>query len=159
MKALKNLVVLLAVSSLFIGCEKFKDFFPKEKEKKILSAENLPMTGAQENPPKQTDASGSVDVWYNKETNELKYTISWKNLTGIPTGAHIHGPAPRGMNAGIKHDFFNIFPKTISGTFSNSVVVDGVAIKEDSLIKGYYYFNIHTPTNQGGEIRGQIEFK
>jgi CHRD domain len=161
MKTLKSLIVLLVFSSLLAGCEKWKDFVHKEKdkEKKIYSAQNLPMSGSQENPPKQTDASGSFDVWYNTETNELKFTLKWEKLTGIPTGAHIHGPAPRGTNAGIKYDFFNIFPKTIAGTFSNSTIVDGVAIKEDSLIMGYYYFNIHTPTNPGGEIRGQIEFK
>jgi hypothetical protein len=38
-------------------------------------------------------------------------------------------------------------------------VVDGVRIKEDSLLMGFYYVNIHSATFPGGEIRGQIEFK
>ena len=44
-----------------------------------------------------------------------------------------------------------------AGNFNRSVAVDGQAIKEDSLLLGYYYFNIHTSNNPGGEIRGQIE--
>ena len=47
----------------------------------------------------------------------------------------------------------------MSGTFTNSFMVDGVAVKEDSLLNGYYYMNFHTTTYPGGEIRGQIEFK
>ena len=39
-----------------------------------------------------------------KCTKILTYTVSWTNLTGIPTGAHIHGTAARGLNAGIKHE-------------------------------------------------------
>ena len=45
-----------------------------------------------------------------------------------------------------------------SGSFTDSVKVDGSAIKEDSLLSGLYYINIHTPKNPGGEIRGQITF-
>jgi len=68
------------------------------------------------------------------------------------------GEAPQGVNAAIKHDFTSLLPKAISGTFSNSVLVDEVAIKEAGLLAGLYYVNIHTPTFPGGEIRGQIEF-
>ncbi|MBC7828070.1 MAG: CHRD domain-containing protein [Chitinophagaceae bacterium] len=165
MKALKSLAVILVVSSVLSGCEKWKDLIHKEKEKekeeekKVWVAENLPMSGLQEVPQRETRASGSIDARYHKESKTLSYTVKWTELTGNPVGAHIHGVAPRGVNAGIKHDFFAIFPKTASGTFTNSVVVDGVAIKEDSLVKGFYYFNIHTPKFPGGEIRGQLEFK
>ena len=109
-------------------------------------------------PVKDTPAKGKMDITYNKKTKVLTYSLSWSGLTGNIIGSHIHGTAPRGVNAGIKHDFTALIPKTTSGTFSNSVVVDEVAIKEDSLLLGYYYINIHTPMNPGGEIRGQIEF-
>lgn len=163
MKALKMLAVLVVLSSFFAGCEKWKDIIHKEKDKGsdkvIYAATNLPMTGSQEVPQKTTPAEGLVDVDYDKRDRYLHFTIKWANLTGIPTGAHIHGTAARGTNAGIKFDFFSLFPRTTSGVFKHSVLVDGITIKEDSLLKGYYYFNIHTPTNPGGEIRGQIEFK
>jgi hypothetical protein len=86
--------------------------------------------------------------------------VSWNNLTDSIVGSHIHGVASRTQNAGVKHGFTipeNI-RKTPTGTYSGVADVDGVAIKEDSLLLGYYYFNIHTNRYKGGEIRGQIEF-
>lgn len=162
MKALKSLAVLLVLSSVLSGCEKWKDLIHKEKEKEektVYSARNLPLSGLQEVPQRETLGKGWIDVDYDKKTKLMKYSVKWQDLTGIPVGAHIHGPAPRGVNAGIKHDPFAIFPRTASGTFTNSFTVDNVAVKEDSLLLGYYYFNIHTAKFPGGEIRGQIEFK
>ena len=160
MKSFKMLVVMMVAGSLLSGCEKWKDIIHKEKEKdKVYVAKNLPMSGLQESPQRSTPATGLIDAKYNKKTKTLDFTVKWTELTNIPTGSHIHGPAPKGANAGIKYDFFDIFPRSRSGYFTNSVVVDEIAIKEDSLIKGYYYVNIHTATYPGGEIRGQIEFK
>jgi hypothetical protein len=162
MKALKSLAVLLVLSSVLSSCEKWRDFIHKEKDKQdknIFTARNLPLSGLQEVPQRETRAKGEMDIEYNKVTKLLKYSVEWSDLTGIPIGSHIHGVAPRGVNAPIKHDFTALLPKAVSGTFSNSVTVDGVAIKEDSLLTGYYYINIHTPKFPGGEIRGQIEFK
>lgn len=155
----QRLLFISFFSLVTVSCRKsdWKHFFDSHN-KDVVSEKNLPLTGDQEVPIKNTPASGEADVRYNKKTKVLQYSLSWKDLTGEPTGAHIHGTAPRGVNAGIRHDFFSLIPKTTSGTFSNSVIVDEVAIKEDSLLAGYYYFNIHTPTNPGGEIRGQIEF-
>ncbi|GAB3168588.1 CHRD domain-containing protein [Telluribacter humicola] len=118
----------------------------------------LPVEGSQEVPPRVTPATGSVDVIYNKNTKLLSYFITWRDLTGNPVGSHIHGTAPRGVNAGVQHDFTALLPAATSGAVSNSVLVDGVKIKETELLNGLYYFNIHTPTYPGGEIRGQIEF-
>ena len=161
MKALKSLVALLVFSSLLVGCEKWKDIFHKDKDKeqKVYRAENLPMSGLQEVPQRETLAHGWIDATYNKETKMLDFTIKWQDLTGEPIGSHIHGVAPKGVNAGIKYDFTALLPKTTAGTFTNSVMVDGTAIKEDSLMLGYYYINLHTPKFPGGEIRGQLEFK
>ena len=119
----------------------------------------LPMGPDQEVPPSKSTASGNADVTYNKETKMLTYTLNWNGLTDKPTMAHIHGTAPRGANTGVKHDLTKVLKKETSGSFTDSVKVDGNNIKEDSLLSGFYYFNIHTPANPGGEIRGQIEFK
>jgi hypothetical protein len=167
MKALKSLVVLIVLSSLLAGCEKWKDLIHKEKEKEkekeeersVYSAEGLYLGGENEVPKNPSQAWSTMDVSYSKITKMLKYTVRWSGLTGNPIGSHIHGTAPKGVNAGIKHDFTALIPKTTTGTVTNSVLVDGVAIKEDSLLKGFYYINIHTPTYPGGEIRGQIELK
>lgn len=125
----------------------------------LVSRKGLSLSPAQEVPAvTNSTATGTADVSFDKTTKILTYTVNWTNLTGVPTGAHIHGTAPRGRNAPIKHDFTTPLPKTVSGTFTHSVLVDGVAIKQDSLLMGFYYFNLHTSTNRGGEIRGQIEF-
>ena len=158
---MKSKAYLLLAASFFLSsltaCDKDDDDDDKI-DPNIVTKTGLAVTGAQEVPAKTSPASGTLDVTYNKATKKLSFTVVYQALTGVPTGAHIHGPAAKGANAGIKYDFFAIFPKTQAGTFSDKVVVDGVKLKEDSLLAGYYYVNIHTPTNPGGEIRGQIEW-
>ncbi|MEO6686649.1 MAG: CHRD domain-containing protein, partial [Dyadobacter sp.] len=123
-----------------------------------ISQTGLALSAAQEMTFNDSQAYGGADVSYNKSTHMLSFTISWNNLTGIPTGAHIHGTGARGTNAPIIFDFANMISKTTSGIYTQSVLVDGQKLKEDDLLNGLYYFNFHTPKNPGGEIRGQIEF-
>lgn len=125
---------------------------------KALIKNGLPLSSNQEVPANTSSASGTADVSYDKESHMLKFTVNWSGLTDKPTMAHIHGTAPRGTNAGVKQDLSGIIPKEVSGSFTDSVMVDGNSIKEDSLLSGFYYINIHTPLHPGGEIRGQIEF-
>lgn len=116
------------------------------------------LTPQQEVPANNSTASGSADITYNKDNHMLSYTVNWTGLTGEPTMAHIHGTAAKGVNAGVKRDLSSFLQKSTAGSFSDSVMVDGNEIKEDSLLTGYYYINIHTAAHPGGEIRGQIEF-
>lgn len=159
MKALKTFLFVVLAASLASSCHKIdlKDLLGKPEEKEVTK-KGLVLSGAQEVPAKMTGASGSMSVSYIKKTKMLYYTISWTGLTGNPVGSHIHGEATRGVNTGVKHDFTSMIPKATSGNFTNSVLVDEVAIKEEGLLKGLYYLNIHTSANPGGEIRGQIEF-
>lgn len=159
MKALKTLLLILVASSLLTACHKIdlKDLLDKGPKHEI-SRSGLEVSGSQEVPARTTPATGKLDVTYNKKTKVLTYKVTWNNLTAVPTGSHIHGEAPRGVSTGIKHDFTALLPKAVSGTLTNSVLVDEVAIKEAGLLSGLYYINIHTPTFPGGEIRGQIEF-
>ncbi len=157
MKTFNNIFLFVAICSFTLfGCK--KQHCKDDDDNCVKIKNGIALTGAQEVPPKETDAHGTAKISYNKCDKVLTYTISWTHLTGEPIGSHIHGTAPKGVNAPIKHDFTTLIPKTTSGTFTNSVNVDGIAIKEDSLLAGYYYFNIHTPKFPGGEIRGQIEF-
>ena len=125
----------------------------------VMTATGLQMKSDQEVPVNNSTASGTADVTYNKDSKMLTYTLNWSGLTGKATMAHIHGTAPKGTNAGVKHDLTNVLKKETSGSFTDSVKIDASDIKEDSLLSGFYYFNIHTPANPGGEIRAQIEFK
>src|SRR3990170_4214129 len=101
----------------------------------------------QEVPPNNSTAKGTADVSYNRETKMFTYTVNYDGLTGNATMAHIHGTAPRGANAGVKHDLGKVLKKAKSGSFSDSIRIDGTGIKEDSLLSGFYYFNIHTAKN------------
>jgi len=159
MKALKTFLVVLLTSSLLTACDKidFKDLFDKKPKKEVTKID-LPVNGAQEVPVVVTSASGLMNVSYIKKEKRLYYKVTWNNLTGVPVGAHIHGESTKGVNAAVKHPFTDLIPKTVSGSFTNSVLVDEVSIKEEGLLKGLYYLNIHTAKFPGGEIRGQIEF-
>ncbi|HUQ66920.1 MAG TPA: CHRD domain-containing protein [Flavitalea sp.] len=117
----------------------------------------LQLSSSQEVPANNSKATGTADVSYNKETKMLTYTVNYSGLSGDATMAHIHGTAPKGSNAGVKKDLTSVLKKSASGSFVDSVQI-GDQIKEDSLLSGMYYFNIHTKKNPGGEIRGQIEF-
>ncbi len=151
MKLMSRLFALILLIGILAGC-KDHDFY------EVITQNGLPLSGIQEFPQNIGQATGSADVSYNKMTKMLTFTLNWSNLSGIPTGAHIHGTAARGANAAVQFNFFSSIPKTTTGTYSSSVMVDGVTIKEEDLLNGLYYFNIHTPSNPGGEIRGQIEF-
>ncbi|NIJ52666.1 CHRD domain-containing protein [Dyadobacter arcticus] len=147
-----KLLTVLLLLTVFSACEDHN--LPSD----VIEQKGLLLSPEQEFPVKQSEAYGWADVSYNKTTKLLSYTIKWYNLSGLPTGAHMHGTALRGANASIKHDFFASIPKTTTGTYSGSVLVDGIAINETDLLNGLYYFNFHTALNPGGEIRGQIEF-
>jgi hypothetical protein len=130
---------------------------PSSTAANAVMTKTIQLTSAQEVPANNSTGSGTADVTYNKDSKMLSYTINWNGLTGDATMAHIHGTAAKGANAGVKHDLTNMLKKSASGSFADSVKV-GDEIKEDSLMSGFYYFNIHTKKNPGGEIRGQIEF-
>lgn len=146
------LLSFLICIALLSGCKKDCEN-PCVEEKK-----NLELSSNQEVPTNNSVATGEISIQYDKCENLLKFTVTWNNLTGAPTGAHIHGVAARGVNASVKYDFSALIPKTTSGTYTHSVKVDGIAIVEESLLQGMYYINIHTATYPGGEIRGQLEF-
>ncbi|MFS2051670.1 CHRD domain-containing protein, partial [Variovorax sp. CT11-76] len=59
------------------------------------------MNAASEVPPNMTRGSGMAEAWLNRDTNVLKYKITYTGLSGPATAAHFHGPAAAGANAGV----------------------------------------------------------
>lgn len=113
---------------------------------------NFVIEGAQEVPPVNTGGVGVGDVFLNTQTNEISWNIGFTQLTGAPTGAHFHGPAPFGSNAGIQFDI-----GAVSGLVSPMIGATTLsAAHAANLLAGLWYVNIHTARHPGGEIRGQV---
>jgi hypothetical protein len=135
----------------------------------LYQKSNIVMSGAQEVPANPSSALGKLNVSYSRLSKTLSYNFSWTGLTGPVTVFHIHGLAPVGFTAGVFQTFTpaSIVPckvngvpgPTTCGSYSGTLFIDGVAIKEADLLNGMYYVNIHTATYGGGEIKGQIDFE
>ncbi|MEO5564415.1 MAG: CHRD domain-containing protein [Chitinophagaceae bacterium] len=157
MKLLKLTAVLsLLIVSLFsiISCEKEEE----KKKANFFIKNDILLSGSQENPAVVTSAVGHMDVWYDKRVRILNYVVSWSGLSTNPTGFHIHGTAPVGFNASVQQNF-SLTGLGKSGTYSGTLLIDGVKFKESDLLSGLFYVNMHTTTNPSGEIRGQITFQ
>lgn len=140
-----------------------------DETKKVTNYQKggIPLTSAQEyNPANTSSAIGSLNVFYSKETKILTYSFNWSGLTGPVTVFHIHGLGPTGYAAPVVQTLATAsivrcptFLTTVCGSYSGTLLVDGVVVKEEDLLNGNYYVNIHTATYPGGEIRGQIIFQ
>lgn len=109
-------------------------------------------------------------ISYDDVTNVLTINVAWgsgngfTNLSGDATMGHVHGPTPGSgvtafsQNVGV---LFNLDdgptwnPNAINGAITNRTLslTEG---QEAELLAGRYYINIHTATNGGGEIRGNM---
>jgi hypothetical protein len=107
------------------------------------------MNGASEVPPKTTEGKGTATATLDTVTKKLTYNVTYSGLSGPATAAHIHGPAAAGANAGV---LFPFAPPT--SPISGSVTMTDAQIAD--LEAGKMYVNVHTATNPGGEIRGQL---
>jgi hypothetical protein len=115
----------------------------------------ITMTGAQETPPVTTSATGSIDANYNRLTKTLSYTVIFSGLSDSAVAAHIHGLGEPGIAAPVLQTF-SPFPRRKEGSYSGSLLIDGVKFTEEYLLGGRYYINIHSKTYGNGEIRGQL---
>ena len=126
--------------------------------------------------------SGTFTAALDTSTNVLTWTFAFQGLTSNVNNGHIHGPFPSGTStaAGVILNFnpaspppgssgltFVGFGAATSGSGGGSITltstVIGGGVSGDSLKKlllsGNVYVNIHTTSNPGGEIRGQITKK
>ena len=136
----------------------------------------LGLTGDQEVPPRDTPATGTGMAVYDPSALTLSVDLSWSGLTGPAGAAHIHCCPGPGANGPVALDFVPAgFPSVATGTFSNIFDLTNAAsygggfldsfggnvdLARAALITGLdtgaAYFNIHTATYPGGEIRGDM---
>lgn len=108
------------------------------------------LSGASEVPAVMTDATGIVEASLGSGTNVLTWKITYSGLSGPATGAHFHGPAMAGQNAGVVVPISAPLASPISGsaTLTPAQAAD--------LSAGRWYVNLHTAANPNGEVRGQM---
>jgi hypothetical protein len=118
------------------------------------------LNGAQQVPPVSTTAGGTGVFVLSPDRTNMKYWLTYRELSGtLSAGGHIHTGAA-GANGGIVKSLAlsgDPASASIKGQWSAS---DGTqpltAALVDSLIAGRFYANFHTTANPGGEIRGQL---
>jgi hypothetical protein len=127
----------------------------EEVEADNIYVGTITMSGAQETPAVNTAATGNIEANYNRLTKTLSYKVTWSGLTANASAMHIHGTGEVGVMAGVLQTFSG-WPAAPAGTYSSSILIDGVKFTEADLLAKRYYINIHTSTYPAGEIRGQL---
>ena len=108
------------------------------------------LDGQQVVPPTASIATGSGRFHIDTVNNLLAYEISYQNLEGSETSAHIYGPAAKGQGgAPAVYTLPLGNPKIGQWHYDQSLEAD--------LLAGRMYIDIHTDKYTTGEIRGQIE--
>jgi hypothetical protein len=139
---------------------------------------NILLRGFEEVPANTTAASGSLRLFINDHDGTIDYELSFENLTGAVTQAHIHvGQA--GVNGGVAIFLCgtagNPGPAgtppcptpggTVTGTLTATQVIGPTAQlvapgELDEVIRairaGVAYGNVHSSVLPAGEIRGQL---
>jgi hypothetical protein len=108
---------------------------------------NVRLTGAEENPPVSTKATGSGSFTVAKD-GALKGSVTTQGVQG--TMAHIHRGA-KGTNGGVAIGL------TKNG--DTYTVPDGAKLSEAdqaAFKAGNLYVNVHSAANKGGELRAQL---
>lgn len=114
---------------------------------------SVPLSGAEEVPPIQTAGSGIAELTYDPATLTVKWTVTYSGLSGTTTMVHVHGPALRGEKAGVML-WLSKQGNTVESPVSGQAVLTPEQAEQFSA--GRFYVNVHTQTNPGGELRGQV---
>ena len=113
----------------------------------------------------EINAKGTAVITIHKDTNNIDFAVSLSNFPANSSAilAHIHGPnAPAGVATGV-YVTTGLAPGTAiqmpngSGTFNLTWQSDADHVNAILGSPSTFYFNVHTPLNPGGAIRGQLQ--
>jgi hypothetical protein len=111
------------------------------------------LDGLQEVPANVTTGNGTASITYDDVSNLLSWTITFSDLQGTTTDAHFHGPAPVGVNAGVRVPIPHTDGLTADTLIGSTTISEAF---EAELLGQLWYINIHSTFDTGGEIRGQV---
>lgn len=112
-----------------------------------------------------TDAVGQLNATLDQETLQWSYTVGWEDLSSVPTGVHLHGPADATGVAEILAELNTTDTEmartsSASGTLDLTAALIAPTVSGDSLRvllnANRVYVDVHTENNTTGEIRGQL---
>ncbi len=120
------------------------------------------LSGGQEVPPVETNATGQAVFQLSKDGSELSYKLIVANIEDV-MAAHIHMGGP-GVNGGVIVGLYTdgLIEGRFSGILAQGVISEAVmgeaafADLISQIMSGNTYVNVHTSANPGGEVRGQI---
>ncbi|MEO5674710.1 MAG: CHRD domain-containing protein [Chitinophagales bacterium] len=107
------------------------------------------MNGSQEVPSVTTSAYGLGVFYLYQDSSTISFRIIVQGLSDTITGAHLHIGAP-GVSGPVIVD--------LTAMITGNVIegeIDSLTFLAD-LLAGNIYVNVHTDSNPGGEIRGQL---
>ena len=128
------------------------------------------LDGSQENPPVMTTADGKA-LFKVLDDGNIWFRVTARGLSDSAFGAHIHGPANQGQNAGILVSLCGGGPAPQvkpscakpNGKFDTQGIITPAHLQGITMLQllqwmsnGKVYVNIHTSNWPGGEIRGAI---
>jgi hypothetical protein len=170
MKTQNNLLSIIAVSTLLL--------LPSVTAKATTYQFQATLSGPNESPANFSPGTGFAVVYLDDSLNTMTINLNFSGLTGTTTASHIHAAtaSPLTGTAGVATTtpYFAGFPIGVtSGTYNNvlnltlassynasyitangGTTAGAEAALLAALSSGSAYFNIHTTTFGGGEIRG-----
>lgn len=115
----------------------------------------VPLSGAQQVPPVASTGTGTGMLTVDLTAQTISGSVTFSGLTAPTTAGHIHQGA-MGVNGPV------IIPLIGGvGVFAGTMTLPATPLSPillSALQNNQLYLNIHTQTNLGGEIRGQIIF-
>lgn len=129
---------------------------------KNVQSFNAHLSGEQEVPSRDTDATGQANFKLSKDGTSLSYKLIVANIENV-VAAHIH-VGNRESNGPVAVTLYNggLIEGRTSGVLAEGVITDdmvsGYTLAEllNIMLAEGAYVNVHTTQFPGGEVRGQI---